>query len=143
MSFILRFLADHFADAEQTIHDAIVGALPDACDAFISQAQGAVPVDTGSLQQGFYQVHSQNDTYADAVSAAQAVNPAVHILDECDPPDSDTIAHVGNVTEHSVYIEFGTSKMPAQPYFFSTADQMHDQLVDLFARAVSDAISNF
>lgn len=143
MGFILRFIEDHFTDAEQTIHDAIVSALPDAADAFIRQAQSAVPVDTGSLQQGFYQVSGQNDTYGDAVSAAQAVNPTVHILDECDPPESDTIAHVGNVTEHSVYIEFGTAHMAAQPYFYSTADQVHDELVDIFARAISVAVNDF
>lgn len=143
MSFLLRFIADHFADAESTIHDAIVSTLPDACDALIGQLQSAVPVDTSSLQQGFYKVTQQTDTYADAVSAAQAVNPSVHIQDECDPPESDTIGHVANVTEHSVPVEFGTAHMAAQPYFFSTADQMHDQLVDIFAQAVSDAIDSF
>lgn len=140
-NIIIRFIADHFADTDQVIHDAIVSALPDAGDAVIGKMQSNVPVDTGSLQAGFYLVSRQNDTYNDAVSAAQAVNPDVRILDECDAPEVDTIARLGNVAEHSVYIEFGTVNMPAQPYFFSTADQMHDELVDIFAQAVNEAIN--
>lgn len=142
-NIIWRFIADHFLDVQTTIHDAIVSSLPDACDAVIGQMQANVPVDTSSLQAGFYQVHSQNDTYNDAVSAAQAVNPSVRILDECEAPEMDTVAHIANVTEHSVYVEFGTSKMAAQPYFFSTIDQTHDQVIELISQAIHDALNTF
>lgn len=96
-------------------------------------ASGFAPVDTGSLQAGFYIVGLGVDTYADAVSQSENLNPKAVILDRVDDPPTETItAYVSNVVEHLLFTEFGTIRQAAQPCLTPAAEGQEGGFVESF-----------
>ena len=92
--------------AADTLSEQIAEALQRAGDAFVDSAQGMAPVDTGFLR--------------DNISVTSATDTEVVIESEAD---------------YSLFIEEGTWKMTAQPYFFQAADtamqEMENSLSDI------------
>ena len=75
--------------AADTLSEQIADALSAAGDAFVDSAQGMAPVDTGFLR--------------DSISVTSATDTEVVIESEAD---------------YSLFVEEGTWKMTAQPFFF-------------------------
>lgn len=79
--------------ASDTLSQGIADALNAAGDAFVESAQAAAPVDTGYLR--------------DHIMITSSSNTEVIIESEAD---------------YSLFVEEGTWKMDAQPFFFQAAD---------------------
>jgi HK97 gp10 family phage protein len=45
-------------------------------------------------------------------------------------------------TDHSAYVEFGTSDTPAEPFFYPTINALEPEVNDRLAKALRKAISN-
>lgn len=80
-----------------------------------AQAKQLAPKDTTALANSIYTVTQSEDNYSTAASAAASKNKK--IITEAHPqPTGNIIAHVGPCVNYAAYLEFGTSKMIAQPY---------------------------
>jgi HK97 gp10 family phage protein len=88
-----------FDEAAQALREGIAEALQNAGDAFVDSAQGAAPVDTGFLQDNI------------AITST-----------------SDTEVVIESLAEYSLFVEEGTWKMTAQPYFFQALDSAQSEL---------------
>lgn len=85
--------------AADALAQGITDALNSAADAFVNDAQASAPVDTGYLRD-----HIQITI------------------------SSDTEIVIESEAGYSGFVEFGTFKMSAQPYFFQAADTARQEL---------------
>lgn len=78
-------------------------------------AQGYAAVDTTSMREGVYTSSATGSGYAEAAAAAESVNPGVELLPEVPqpPPGEGTLS---DAVAHSLFIEFGTTRMSARPF---------------------------
>lgn len=76
--------------------DALAEKIDAALNAGVESAQRLVPIDTGELHDG------------------------IHIIEQSDTSGSYGVTDV----EHAEHVEFGTSKMQAQPYLRPSVDAM-------------------
>lgn len=86
-------------EAADTTSETLADALRAAGDAFVESAQAAAPVDTGYLRDNITITTS-----------------------------SDTEVVIESEAEYSLFVEEGTSKMSAQPFFFQAADAAIQEL---------------
>lgn len=54
-------------------------------------------------------------------------------------PESATSAVVGSDLDYSVYVEYGTSKMPAQPHLTPAVDAARPDFIARLTKAIADA----
>jgi hypothetical protein len=102
-------------------------------------------------------ISEQADKLADAIQDAAAEGPTGHLKEsvrvEDGRDDLEKIVKAGGpltTTElrggsgvgydHALGIEFGTSKMPAQPFFYPTARALADDIHDEIEDAVTEAL---
>ena len=93
------------------------------------KAKQNAPVDTSAMRNSIYTVTQKEDGYAAASAAAKQANPKV----ETQPhptPTGKIIANVGPCVEYSEYVEFGTSRMAAQPYLTPAVEEVARKLND-------------
>lgn len=105
-------LADHLSRASVRLAGASSDALQTAARQVESAAKAAAPEDTGTLKE------------------------SIHIV---------PMATAGSVTitadaRYAVFVEFGTSKMAAQPFMFPAAESAQDALATAFEQAAVAAI---
>ena len=86
-------------EADSILSQAIADALSAAGDAFVNSAQGVAPVDTGFLR--------------DNIAVTETSDREVVIESQAD---------------YSLFVEEGTWKMQAQPYFFQAADSARTEM---------------
>ena len=80
-----------------------------------AMAKQLAPVDTSAMVNSIYTVTQDQDNYSTAQSAARSANK--NVVTEAHPhPSGNIVAHVGPSVNYAAYVEFGTSKMRAQPY---------------------------
>lgn len=85
--------------------------------------------DTGSMAEGVYVATAKGSDYGERTAAARAANPEVVILEEI-TPDGPQEAIVGCAAGHSIYVEYGTVHMPAQPFLTPAAEVARGGLAD-------------
>ena len=83
-------------------------------------ARAYAPVDTGFMQENVYVSDMQGSDY-DTGGIAPPGDDS-YLLPEELPPD-DMSAVVGAAANYSIYQEFGTRFMPAQPFFYPAAEE--------------------
>lgn len=85
---------------------------------FAFQVEGAykqaAAIDTGAMANSCYVEGRNESDYNQNASAAQSANPEA-VLDRHPKPTGNIIANVGPSVEYAQYVEFGTSRMAAQP----------------------------
>lgn len=80
------------------------------------------PVRTSALKNSVYVKTKDEDHYGDASSAVEGANPGAQT--EAHPAvEGNTVAIVGPCVEYAEYVEFGTSRQAANPYF---SNALHD-----------------
>jgi len=88
------------------------------CMRFAFQVEGAykqtAPVDTSAMVNSCDVEGKNEDNFGQAASAAQGAKPDA-ALERHPEPSGDVVANVGPAVEYAAYVEFGTSKMAAQP----------------------------
>lgn len=98
---------NHFDKVSDELMEAMADAV--AKTAFDIQAIAAskAPVDTGFLKNAIYTVTSKSSNYSGG---------GEKMLSEVAHPDNDLTAYVGAGASYSVYLEYGTTRAPAQPF---------------------------
>lgn len=134
--------------------------------AFDIQAKAAqkAPVDTGFLRNSIYVLGSGFNTYGRGVQRAGKLKPDKHgtisrrrlqahvrrldrqraqeamLLPEMAPPPDKLTAYVAVGASYGIFLEFGTSRHPAKPYFYSAVDAVLPGLEAALA-AVADKLA--
>lgn len=115
---------DHLPELTEELERLVSEAVRKAAFDIQAHAQAQVKVVTGFLKSSIYTVAKGGTTYtyADASSAAAAINPDAELLPEVEAPSDDTTAYVAVGADYGLYVEMGTSKMAAQPYLIPAAE---------------------
>jgi HK97 gp10 family phage protein len=103
----------------------MAGALKKAAKPIEDYAVGGAPVDSGSLASS---IHTRVMKSTAPGKASVRIGPAWAIYEK------------GGV-EYGRFAEFGTSKMPAQPFLRPALDAGADEALDIFAREIKKAIT--
>lgn len=114
-----RYLAKTIPEA---LEKAALEALDEATRRGVEYAKAVVPVDTGALRRSIRQEpkpRREGDSYEAGISAGGGgvVNP-----------------RTGREVDYAAYVEFGTSRTPAQPYLFPALYEAKNLLPEAFLR---------
>lgn len=131
-------------EINSAVCDKLIATLDDEADkvvrkyAFKIQAdsQMAAPVDTGALRNSAFTKTSQGSTYQGAASAARNKNPDARIEDDISEDVDKGQAIIAYPMEYAIYVELGTSKMPARSFLTSAAESNKND----FEQALKDLI---
>lgn len=144
MAIKITIKGDHFQAVQDALDSAVQTVIPDVATAIAQDASYHAPVDTSSEERGFYIVVEGKDTYNEAVSAAQSVNPQVSILDHI-PQEADAYhGYVSHAPEHTIYQEMGTRYQSGTPAFLPAAEahraDFEQTLVAVMQAALREAL---
>lgn len=112
---------DHLPLIAAAIHRAASQLVRKACLDVQAAAQAGVVVDTGYLKSSIYTHTADGSTYGQGIKGA---GPGRELLPDVGAPENDQTGFVGVGANYGVYVEFGTSKMAAQPYLVPAAEQV-------------------
>ena len=99
---------NHFDALAEQFHRAIGQVIKKSAFDLQAAAQSLAPVDTGNLKNSIYTKTIDGDQYPGGGSEAPVDNQI---------PDVDEMtAYVGVGAMYGVYVELGTTRMPAHPY---------------------------
>jgi len=117
-AFVGRDLLASLSDTLAERADRAVGDIArEVRDGAVSNAAR----DTGSMASGVYVATADGSDYGERMAEARDANPEVVILDEV-APDGPGEAVVGCAAGHSIYVEYGTRNMAAQPFLTPAAE---------------------
>jgi HK97 gp10 family phage protein len=104
-----------------------------------AKAQARVPVDTGFLKNSIYTITSNRGLFTStkdeqgnriAKTGARSTRRRVkkslqdQLFPEIAPPASDQEAYVVVGARYGLYVEMGTRRMPARPYFYPSLEEV-------------------
>jgi HK97 gp10 family phage protein len=92
-----------------------------------AEAKKRAPRLTSAMANSIYTVTKEHDGYANASGAATQANPKA----ETQPhpkPTGNVLARVGPCVNYAEFVEFGTSRMAAQPYLTPAAEVVFTKL---------------
>lgn len=98
-----------------------------------AQAQARAPVDTGFLKNSIYVEMQETSTYGQV----QDPEGDQTLLPEVERPHERTTAIVAVAANYGVYVEYGTSHAPAQPYLTPAAENVKPE----FERAMDKVLA--
>lgn len=110
------FMVDWSGDVIKALHGGISKAVRKAAFDVQALAASNAPVATGYLKSSIYTVTHNSSTYGQGIQGASVLLP------EIDKPTDDQTAFVAVGANYGAYVEYGTSKMAAQPYFHPAFD---------------------
>ena len=142
----MGLITNMFPQIAQNVKPACKRMVQNTAKAVRDEAQAGAPVDTGTLQRSIYA------TGAGLTSGYGGINPEAKLtsdskgfssrrriknfikrrerqrevqqllFDEVAPPPDETTAYVVVGATYGIYVEMGTWKMAAQPYFYPAID---------------------
>ena len=86
------------------------------------EAKQNAPYETTALRNSIYTVTKDQNGYTDASNAARSKRPDVET--EPHPTPDEGSAYVGPCVEYAEFVEYGTSRMAAQPYLTPAAEKV-------------------
>ena len=110
---------DHLPEIALAIHRAGAQLVKKACQDVEAQARSQVAVATGYLKSSIYTHTFDGSTYGEGVVGGST---GAHLLPDVGKPENDQTGFVGVGANYGIFIEFGTSKMGAQPYLTPACD---------------------
>jgi len=94
-----------------------------------AEAQKRAPRLTSAMSNSIYVVTKKSDGYAAASGAARQANPKA--LTQPHPkPSGNVLANVGPCVNYAEFVEFGTSRMAAQPFLTPAAEIISQKIND-------------
>ena len=94
-----------------------------------NEAKQFAKVVTGAMMNSIYTVTQDTDGYSRAASAAKAKNPDANIV-QIPKPYGEVLARVGPCVDYGEFVEFGTSRMGAQPYLTPAVEKVAQEYND-------------
>lgn len=107
---------NHYAEMRAALREMVRQAVVKACEDIQNGAQRRAPVDTGFLRSSIYTVTSKGSTYGQGLKGDRQQQP------EIPAAENDTTGYVAVGAEYGIYVEFGASGRPAQPYMVPAAE---------------------
>lgn len=105
---------NHFDQIAEQFHTAMSQVVKKTAFDLQANAQTLAPVDTGNLRSSIYTKTSDGDQYPGGGSAAPIDNQV--------PGVDDMTAYVAVGAQYGIYLEMGTTRMPAHPYLAPAAE---------------------
>ena len=115
---------NHFADIAAKLHQASAVVVKKIAFDLQARAQSLAPVDTGFLRSSIYTVTSDGSTYGQASGGTKEST----LLPQVSGPSDDQSAFVGVGASYGIYVEMGTRRMPARPYFTPAVEQARAEI---------------
>ena len=97
-------------------------------------AKANAAVDTGAMRASIFTKTSQGDNYGEAENDALEHNPDVTTLDPTPGVPPLMTAYVAPGVKYAGFVEFGTSKMAAQPFMTPAIEKAEES----FARHIAE-----
>ena len=110
------FMIDWSGDVIKALHGGISKAVRKAAFDVQARAADGPPRATGFMKSSIYVVTHNSSTYGQGIQSASVLLP------EIDKPTDDQTAFVAVGANYAAYVEYGTSKMAAQPFFHPAFD---------------------
>lgn len=108
------------------VRDAAVAELSATADTMVKEMQAKVPVESGNLRQSIRQ-HPSRDGQGVVIIAGGTPTTLKGSAD-------------GFTFDEALGVEFGTTKMPGQPFFFPVVNAHRDELEGRVKAATDEAI---
>ncbi len=105
----------------ERLHGAAAKLVKTAAFNVEARAKGNAAVDTGAMRAAIYTVTREGSGYAAAAASAASASINAEMQSEEPRPEKDTSAVVHAGMNYSVYVEYGTVKMAAQPFMAPAA----------------------
>lgn len=121
----LQVLYNHLPEVPPAIKKARTQLLLKAAFDVQAQAQSRAPVATGFLKSSIYVRTETMSTYGTGVGEGAHGS---YLLPEVEAPDGYN-AYVAVGANYGQFIEYGTSKMAAQPYLIPAADAVRPTFI--------------
>ena len=103
-----------------------------------ADAKAGAPVDTGALRNSIHVGTANTSTYEAAATAVRSINPKAKLFPPLpNPPIMSAFVAVG--VEYGAYLEYGTVRATAQPFFIPAVDRMRPIFIKRCAEAVRRA----
>ena len=109
------------------MHQAIKEIVAETASELETEMQIRAPVNTGYLMDSIYSTTAYGSSYGVSSYGGKEAFP------EEPPPEDDHTAYVAVAAEYGAFVEMGTRKMGAQPYFFPAVEALRPE----FTRALS------
>jgi len=94
-----------------------------------AEAKKRAPRLTSAMSNSIYTVTQDYDGYSSASGAAKQANPEV-LTQPLPTPSGNILANVGPCVNYAEYVEFGTSRMAAQPFLTPAAEVISRKIND-------------
>lgn len=120
---------NHFPAAIQALHAGSVAAADALAKELAAQVQTNAPVLSGYMRDSVYTVTSEGSTYQSGDKS----------LPEVPAPDAHT-AVVAVAASYASYVNGGTSRQAAQPFFTSAVEAMRGKLASEAAAKINQAL---
>ncbi len=110
-------------------------------------AQQQAPRKTGALANSIYVATIGASEYGAKKSAVQQIAPGTQVFDEIKPAELEAgenkvSAVLAVMVHYGIYLEFGTARQPAQPFFISAVSLVEGNFTKACKRAVTRAATN-
>ena len=124
---------DNIPVVAERLHGAVAKIVKTAAFNVEFRAKNHAAVDTGAMRSAIYTVTRDGSGYEEAAAQAteaRATKPTIgaEMQTEEPRPDRDTLAIVHAGMNYSVYVEYGTGKMAAQPFMAPAAAEEQPRL---------------
>ena len=108
--------------------------------------RNAAPKDKGALAASVYAVAPGYNSYASAVAKASLLRPGVKWLSRDEAEESSArvpnVAIIAMAAPYGGYVEYGTSRNSAQPFFYRTIDEYRYKYFDIINQAVAKGVES-
>lgn len=109
---------NHFPDIARALPTVASKIVRKAALDIEAQAKSRAPVDTGFLRSSIYTVTADSSDYGRAGKSGNGTMLPEIPHPPANPPEADVAVGAA----YGVYVEYGTSKAPAQPYLAPAVD---------------------
>jgi len=118
---------NHYPQMAKVLHQVASQAVRKTVADIQAAAQQRAPVDTGFLRSSVYTVTSAGSSYGSGAGTGP-------LLPEIPAAENDTTGYVAVGAEYGVYLEYGTSHGPAQPYLTPASEEVRPSFEQAMAR---------
>jgi HK97 gp10 family phage protein len=122
---------NHLPETAIALHRLTAQLVKKACFDVQAAAVAKCPHVTGYLKSSIYTHTWDSSGYGQGVVGAK---PGTVLLPDLGRPPNDHTAFIGVGANYGIYVEFGTSRMAAQPYLTPAADEVRPSYVESFRR---------